>query len=98
MLPLPELRHFIFAQPIQRPKLGLNGVMSVFNLSISWQCFPTSYGTLVRPHLEYGLAACAQTLVADVSRLERIQRLSVRLVTGIHYLTYEERLLPLGSC
>ncbi len=47
---------------------------------------------LVRLHLEYGMPTCSPNLVADTNLLERIQRLTVRLVTGMHHLPYEERL------
>ncbi len=33
----------------------------------------------MRPHLEYGMPACAPNFVADVNRLEQIHRLATRL-------------------
>ncbi len=54
------------------------------------------YGALVRPHLEYGMPACSPNLVADINHLERIQRLSTRLLTGMRHLPYEETLQGLG--
>ncbi len=50
----------------------------------------------MRPHLEYGMPACSPNLVANINRLERIQRLATRLVTGKRHLPYEERLQRLG--
>ncbi len=46
----------------------------------------------MRPHLDYGMLDCSSTLVADINRLLRIQRLDIRLVSGIYHLSYEERL------
>ncbi len=42
------------------------------------------------------MQACSPNLVADINRLELIQRLSTRLVTGMRHLPYEERLQRLG--
>ncbi len=53
-------------------------------------------GALVRPHLEYGMPACSQNLVADINHLERIQRIATRFVTGMRHLPFEERLQRLG--
>ncbi len=58
----------------------------------SKSAFIPLYGALVRPHLEYGMPACSPNLVADINHLERIQRLATRLVSGMRYLPYEERL------
>ncbi len=52
----------------------------------------SAYGALVRVHLEYGMPACSPNLMADNNHLERIQRLTTRLVTGIRHLPYKERL------
>ncbi len=54
------------------------------------------YGALARSNLEYGLPACSLNLVADINRLEQIQRLATRLVIGMRHLPYEERLQRLG--
>ncbi len=50
----------------------------------------------MRPHLEFGMPAYSQNLVADINHLERIQRLAARLLTGMRHLPYEERLQRLG--
>ncbi len=49
-------------------------------------------GSLVHPHLEYGMSACSQNLVIGINHLERIKRLATRLLTDIRPLPYEERL------
>ncbi len=38
------------------------------------------------------MPACSPIPVADINRLERIQKLATRLVTGIRHLAYEEKL------
>ncbi len=63
---------------------------------LSKSAFIPLYGALVRPHLEYGIPACSPNLVADINHLEQIQRLAIRLVTGMRHLPYEERLQRLG--
>lgn len=40
------------------------------------------YHTLVRPHLEYGIAAWDPYLIRDIDMLERVQRKAARFVTG----------------
>ncbi len=41
---------------------------------LSKSAFIPLYGTLVRPRLEYGMPACSPNFVADINRLDRIQR------------------------
>ncbi len=50
----------------------------------------------MRPHLEHGMPACSLNLVADINDLERIRRLTTRLVTGMRHLPYEGGLQRLG--
>ncbi len=52
----------------------------------------SAYGALVRVHLEYGMPVCSLNIVADNNHLERIERLTTRLVTSIRHLPYKERL------
>ncbi len=54
------------------------------------------YCALVRPHLEYAMAANALTLRADEYQLERVQRLATRLAWGLRHVPYEERLRQLN--
>ncbi len=63
---------------------------------LSKQVFIPLYVALVRPHLEYGMLACSPNLVAGINHLERIQRLAIRLVTGICHFPYVVRLQGLG--
>ncbi len=50
------------------------------------------YGSLVRPHLEYGMQTCPPHFEADTNHLEQFPRLATRLVTGFRHSPYEERL------
>ncbi len=43
----------------------------------------------VWPHLEYAMEANALSLTADVSQLERVQRLATRLVRGLRHVPYK---------
>ncbi len=52
--------------------------------------------SLTCPHLEYAMPVCLPNHVADTNRLERIEILATRLVTGMRYLPYEERLRRLS--
>ncbi len=64
----------------------------IFMIRRSFHDLPKStfiplYGTLVRPHLEYGMLTCSQNLVADIKHLDRIERLATSLVIGIRHLS-----------
>ncbi len=70
--------------------------------------FPTSleislhpiYSALVRPYLEYGIPTCSPHLIADINHLEEIQKLALRLITGIRtdrQVTPEDRIGLFGE-
>ncbi|BHF81826.1 hypothetical protein SprV_0802496000 [Sparganum proliferum] len=54
--------------------------------------FGKVYGTLVRPHLEYGKQAWRPWLVKDQACLERVQRRATKLVNGLKSQSYTDRL------
>ena len=54
------------------------------------------YKAIVRPHLEYCIYAWSPYLRKDIDMLEKIQRRATKLIPGLRYLRYEERLEECG--
>ena len=63
-----------------------------FRDSVNWIQLYTKY---VRPHLEYCVQAWSPWKVTDIDLLEAVQKRAVRMVSGLHGLTYEEKLKEL---
>ena len=54
------------------------------------------YKAIVRPHLEYCIHAWNPHLRKDIDMFEKIQRRATKLIPGLRYLRYEERLKKSG--
>ena len=54
------------------------------------------YTAIVRLHLEYYIQAWSPYIRKDIDMLEQIQRRATKLIPGLIYLTYEERLKECG--
>ena len=54
------------------------------------------YKTLVRPHLEYAVSAWNPHYKKDKYLLKRVQHRFTRMIKGLEYLEYGERLASLG--
>ena len=50
------------------------------------------YKSMVRPHLEYCVAAWSPHLLQDTSTVESVQHRATRLLSHMRHLEYEERL------
>ena len=60
------------------------------------EMFLNLYKSLVRPHLEYAITACAPLHKKDMIIIENVQRRATKLVRSISHLSYSERLKSLG--
>ncbi|BHF80034.1 hypothetical protein SprV_0702315800 [Sparganum proliferum] len=58
--------------------------------------FSKTFGTFVRPHLEYGIQAWRPWAVEDQNCLERVQRRATKMVRGQCSFHYETRLVNLN--
>ena len=54
------------------------------------------YSELVRPHLEYCIQMRSPQYRRDMDLLERVQRRATKMIHGMEYLSYEDRLRELG--
>ena len=54
------------------------------------------YKAIVRPHLEYCIQAWRPYLRKDIDILEKVQRRTTKLITGLRDLSYDDRLKECG--
>ena len=55
-----------------------------------------TYKAIVRPHLEYCIQSWSPYLRKDIDMLEKIQKRTTKLIPGLIYIRYEERLKECG--
>ena len=56
------------------------------------------YSALLRPYLEYCVQVWGPQYRRDVELLGRVRRRAVKMIRGLEYLPYEDRLRGLGLC
>ena len=54
------------------------------------------YKAIVRPHLEYCIHAWRPYLRKDIDMLEKVQRRTTKLITGLRDQSYDDRLKECG--
>jgi len=69
---------------------------SISRYSIRYDILCHHYKSLVRPHLEYCVAAWSPHYIKDKELIERIQRCFTKLIPDLRSLSYEERLRKTG--
>ena len=72
------------------------GIIKRTFTEIDKDIFTILYKTLIRPYLEYATTVWSPFLKKDIFILENTQRRATKIVKGMYYTPYEERLIILG--
>ena len=89
-------------KPSEQCKLAANrGIHALYQVQKSFlyrdhKTFVNIYKQYVRCHLEYASPAWNPSNLADIDKLENVQKKAVNLVQGLEGLTYEEKLKKLN--
>jgi len=77
----------------------VNGILACTKkvvTSMSREVLLPLYSALVRPHMDYSVQFWAPQFKKDEELLERVHQMATRMMRGLEYLSYDERLRELG--
>ena len=91
---------FIFLRDSTHPAASKgNQILGMIRRNITYKekgLIVPLYKAIVRPHLEYCIQAWRPYLRKDIDILEKVQRRTTKLITGLRDLSYDDRLKECG--